>query len=274
MFKTRALTGSLLVLGLLAAPSAALAEADDLTLTPSESIEAAGAVDPTSVEAASLVQSEGSLVSSSGPTVVEIGGDASEGVVLTTPNGDQVEIGLPGDPDKRGRLVGDSVVFEETAPATNVVVQAVEGGGTRQLITIADDSAPRRHEFSISIPDGGRSLVSDDGSVLVVDQNEQLVTSVDAPWARDAAGVAVPTRFEVNGSTVTQVIDFSADSAFPVTADPCWSCWWEKGRRIVQSRGGQSVICVGKIAIALVGAYRGQTPNLTQQKACSNALGR
>ena len=42
-----------------------------------------------------------------------------------------------------------------------------------------------------------------------------------APWAKDANGVAVPTHFEIQDGSVTQIINHtSGEYTYPITADP------------------------------------------------------
>lgn len=52
----------------------------------------------------------------------------------------------------------------------------------------------------------------------------QQVATIGAAWAVDANGTAVPTRYEIDGTTLTQVVETDAQTAFPVVADPSW--WW------------------------------------------------
>lgn len=49
---------------------------------------------------------------------------------------------------------------------------------------------------------------------------ERAFGAVAAPWAVDATGQSVPTRYEIEGQALVQVIDFTAATAFPVVADP------------------------------------------------------
>ncbi|WKB36474.1 hypothetical protein QS257_05045 [Terrilactibacillus sp. S3-3] len=50
-----------------------------------------------------------------------------------------------------------------------------------------------------------------------------IVTSIFQPaWAKDANGNNVHTHYEVNGDTITQVIDTDNTTAYPVVADPNW----------------------------------------------------
>lgn len=51
-----------------------------------------------------------------------------------------------------------------------------------------------------------------------------LIGGFTPAWATDANGNDVPTRYELNGSTLTQIVDHqSADVAYPVVADPAYS---------------------------------------------------
>lgn len=53
---------------------------------------------------------------------------------------------------------------------------------------------------------------------------EQIVSTISTPWAVDANGMSIPTHYKISGNTLTQVVESSTDTAFPVTADPSW--WW------------------------------------------------
>ncbi|NLC98978.1 MAG: hypothetical protein GX678_07865 [Actinomycetales bacterium] len=46
------------------------------------------------------------------------------------------------------------------------------------------------------------------------------VAEIETPWAVDANGEPVETRFELDGNTLTQVIETNNNTAFPVVADP------------------------------------------------------
>ncbi len=61
---------------------------------------------------------------------------------------------------------------------------------------------------------------NDTREVLLLGPNDELLTTFDPAWAKDANGAPVPTRYEIEGNTLVQVVDFTADTAFPVVADP------------------------------------------------------
>lgn len=115
----------------------------------------------------------------------------------------------------------------------STAVQALPDGSVRALIVAADVQAPHAYRFPIALPDGGRlarlsevmdvPADTDAGDVFVVDAAGNLVGGFRPPWATDAAGAPVPTRYRIEGSTLVQQVDFTATTAFPVVADPWWN---------------------------------------------------
>lgn len=120
-------------------------------------------------------------------------------------------------------VVGRTAVYRPSAatPSTRIAAQSVEGG-MRALINISDASAPERYPFVF----GGqvaRLELKPNGSVDTLDADGAVIGTVQAPWARDANGVAVPTHFEIEGTTLTQVVEHrSGTYAYGITADPAW----------------------------------------------------
>ena len=98
------------------------------------------------------------------------------------------------------------------------------------------------------------------GAAVIVGADGVPVASVQAPWAYDANGRAIPTQFEVNGATLTQVVEHSG-AAYPVVADPqTLYFWWGQALKFTRSEtatiaasadnaGVVSVVC-GLIASA------------------------
>ncbi|MFF5253510.1 DNRLRE domain-containing protein [Streptomyces leeuwenhoekii] len=69
-----------------------------------------------------------------------------------------------------------------------------------------------------------------DGQLFTVvpDQPREQVGFFEAPWAKDANGDAVPTRYEVQDGYLVQSVDFTESTAFPVVIDPgFWSTAWK-----------------------------------------------
>jgi hypothetical protein len=65
----------------------------------------------------------------------------------------------------------------------------------------------------------GQRAEPDGAGGLVVLQGNDVVATIDAPWAVDAHGRDLPTRYSVEGDTIVQSVD-TADATFPVVADP------------------------------------------------------
>lgn len=122
-----------------------------------------------------------------------------------------------------------TVTYAYEDEAFNVHLQVLESpdpellsDGIRSLIEIQDATAATEYVFETQVPDGTQLEVAADGSVLGTDPDENIVLIVPAPWAVDAEGEAVPTRYRVEGTDLIQEVDFTATDAFPVIADPVW----------------------------------------------------
>lgn len=91
------------------------------------------------------------------------------------------------------------------------------------LITMLDASAPTRYEFLLDSFDYDRLEVQSDGSVVALDRDGKFVFGIAPPWARDANGQTVPTRFLANGKRLIQLVkvdEAEGPVQFPVIADP------------------------------------------------------
>ena len=80
--------------------------------------------------------------------------------------------------------------------------------------------------FDELVPEGFSMVVRSDGSAEVRDRDGQKTSDINRPWARDAKGVSLKTRYEARGTTLVQHVDTS-NATFPVVADP-WvtNGWW------------------------------------------------
>jgi hypothetical protein len=142
---------------------------------------------------------------------------------LELPGGGALTLDLPatGSADKEGL----TTVFNGTAPDTQVAVQPT-AEGLRALITIDSPTAPERFPFPVG-GDVAQLVSQDDGSVLALDADGVIVTTLTPPWARDADGKDVPTHYELDGTTVVQVVNHhSGTYAYGITADPWFVVWF------------------------------------------------
>lgn len=59
------------------------------------------------------------------------------------------------------------------------------------------------------------------GGITIFDSANAYLGAVSPAWATDALGRSVPTRYELDGLTLTQVVDHSSRSVtYPIVADP------------------------------------------------------
>lgn len=119
-------------------------------------------------------------------------------------------------------------------------------GGIQTFIEIPTAQSPMEYEFPIDVPDGAMLNAQPDGSVFVMGSDGIPVAVVNVPWALDAEGSAVRTHFRVEGSTVIQVVEPDASTAFPVIADPDF--WWI----VTQSAGCLAEVAALSLAAAKV----------------------
>jgi len=120
-----------------------------------------------------------------------------------------------------------TVVFD--GDHTDLAVQATSDGIRLQTV-LNDASAPT--EFSYTFGEGVLPVLNADGSVsLTVAGTSADVTvavgQVDAPWAFDANGSALPTSYRVEGAELIQVIPHASSTiVYPVVADPSVTIGW------------------------------------------------
>ena len=149
---------------------------------------------------------------------------ASDGAGLALADGQTLTMGLPA--QGNGTSTETTAVFDGSAPDTGLVVQST-AAGLRALISIDSPSAPERFAFAVG-GDVASLSTQADGSVLALDARADAIARLAAPWARDANGRDVPTHFEIDGTTVIQVVEHrGGDFAYGVTADPFWSSVWK-----------------------------------------------
>lgn len=215
----------LMTTALAAVPSASSAHASTVSTS-----EIATALSTTSTSSHNLVAEpaqsstdvDSAAVATSDSLKVDVPKDPSSGVNVTA-DGRAMSISLPNanDAGKATRLPDGTVAYAGTNGSANAVVPT--DGGVQMLTTIKNANAPTRYTYEVSVPDGGKVSVIDDGRATVTDARGTVVMTVDVPWAKDANGVSVPTYYEANGTTLTQVVDHAGGNyAYPITADPRW----------------------------------------------------
>lgn len=185
--------------------------------------------------------------------------DADGVVALAGPAPTTLAVRLPAQAKAHHALVdqhGAVVYSADSKNDTALVVEPLVSGKVSIQTVIPNAGASNRYTYqlqsgvtAVERTDGGLDLVGvDPASGLKVS-----VGSVDAPWAFDASGAVVPTRYEVSGSTFTQVVQLSKSLTYPVVADPTygWTNWilptaylnWSESLKAAGDVAGVGVIC-------------------------------
>lgn len=214
-----------------AGPASALPRGD----SSSNAIEAIRAVAPAGIEGIANVPTSASGSLAIAATLqnaqVTIPVDPAAGVKLAF-GGRTLKIGLPfgGTADNAVAEQPGVVSYDNENGSTSVPV-VLDGGGIRINTVIATSDAPQRYAYPLDLPPGARIARDGDG-LLLFDANGDSLGSINAPWAIDANGRPVATHYEVNGTTVSQVVDHGVRTAYPVVADPeYWppvTFWWPR----------------------------------------------
>lgn len=148
--------------------------------------------------------------------IVEIGGTEGTALSIELP-----DLGGGGD----GALLEGAIAFPSSKLSSNAVIPTQTG--VQMLTSITSVHAPTRYAYEIALGEGQRLELSD-GGVVVVDADGKIEAAAAPPWAKDAHGRDIPTKYEVSGRTLTQIVDHSktADTVYRVVADPLWLAPW------------------------------------------------
>ena len=191
------------------------------------------------------VNEQGVVPSADNPDLV-MPEDASEPLSLSSDDesGPTIDIELPAVGEST--TAGDSTIYEGEQADTSVAVQPL-ANGLRAFIHIDNAQAAEAFDFPLS-GDVAELRLNDNGGFSAYTANGELIAIGDAPWARDANGAEVPTHYEINGTTLTQVVDHhGGDWAYGITADP--SVWKVlRCTAAITIAVGSTVFAVAKLA--------------------------
>jgi hypothetical protein len=172
--------------------------------------------------------SETALATHSSGVEVIVENDRSQPISLTSSDGGQLEITLPsGKASGSAEHVTPGVVAFDQEDGSHAAVAAKVDGSLQLLSVISEKAAPTRFSYGLSTDEPLELNLLADGSVAAYNEAGVPILAVAAPWATDANGNAVVTRFEVVGQELTQVVDHNiAGVAYPVVADPKLTWYW------------------------------------------------
>lgn len=155
-------------------------------------------------------------------TDISIPADATDGIAVVTSDGDHVGVGLPfaAAADDALALADGIVSYDNNNGSITVPVTKTDGTVAVNLVLSGPD-APSRYDFPVTVPAGAQLRIAEDGGAVIVAADGMVVAGFAPPWAKGADGAAIETRYEVSGTTLTQVIEHAAaTTAYPAVADP------------------------------------------------------
>lgn len=207
----------------------AVSYADDVeNTTPAEAtaaiVDAAPAVLEGVADVATVTTGSTAIDAIVAGTDIVVPTDPAAGIVVDPAQGPAVTIGLPSaqSADNAKPVTDGAVVYDNNNGSATVPV--VKSDGSVQInTTIASAEAPTTYRYPITVPEGGSLRLNADGSVSVLDAAGDFASGFGVPWAKDAAEQPVATHYELDGTTLVQVVEHRADGVqYPVVADPSW----------------------------------------------------
>lgn len=155
-----------------------------------------------------------------------------------------VEVSLPGNSSKPATLDSAKSRIQVTLPASTRASKAVnqrkefptfnngdgsltttvpKNDGSLQIVTtIESATAPTEYTYTLGLKPGSVLHELNGGTIAILTPDgDEFLGGIAAPWAKDANSKAIPTRYVIDGTKLTQIIDHRADGiAYPVVADP------------------------------------------------------
>ncbi|WP_144660043.1 hypothetical protein [Paenarthrobacter nicotinovorans] len=112
-------------------------------------------------------------------------------------------------------------VFRTESNSTKIYVQPTLNG-VRLLSAIGDASSPRAFSYEIDAGDNVTAQERPDGGIRLFAANGAPLGAFEAPWAVDAAGKKLNTTYTWEDGILTQSVEVTSSTKYPVLADPSW----------------------------------------------------
>lgn len=165
---------------------------------------------------------EASVTKGSGVTL-EIPWNSGEGVEILSEEF-ELTIYLPNAnlAQRASKTAQGTLIFPSTTASSNSVIPS--SSGVQMITTISNEFAPERYTYEVETSETDNFRINEDGSASLIDSSGFLKVFIPAPWAIDASGASIPTHYEVDGKSLTQVIEHTSIEtvAYPIAADPIW----------------------------------------------------
>lgn len=204
-----------------------------------DTIDEAGASDP-------LVTPDGGLSYATGEVTVEVPANPEDGLEVDV-DGIAISIKLP-EADSGSELDIESSGFGsyDHNDGTYTVPVVLPDGELQINTVIANEDAPTSFTYGIELPEGGQMVDAGSGAVAVLDGSGEAVALILPPWALDAEGRVLETRYEINGEELTQVVTHDlSEVAYPVVADPQFVWYWGPSVQLNRSETKSATTATG-----------------------------
>ena len=150
--------------------------------------------------------------------------NASTGEMATVPEGVAL-LHLPvKDVHDNKALLGDDDMVIYRGTNFDIAVDASAKGFASYIVAL-NENAPTSYDFGVDLPSGYKLSEDGDGGVEVLNDENDVVGVIEAPWAVDSNGESVPTQYKLRGGALVQTLQHSGAS-YPVVADPDYEFGW------------------------------------------------
>lgn len=197
-------------------------------------------IDVTGTEDANLDYNSSSkytVIADGNEALVKIPESSNDEIIIDDGLGNTTGMQLPEEVKNSEAYVSDSgiVMYQNSDENITIGVQSLQESndsvnfeGYRTTIVIDDANAQKDYSFEYNLDEGCKLISAaeylgdeyDTGEVYLVDNTNQIISIIDAPWAKDANGNELNTYYVIEGNKIIQHIDFDENTAFPVVADP------------------------------------------------------
>jgi hypothetical protein len=193
------------------------------------------------------------------------GAAACVGLIAAATIGTSVASAAPGESEATAKTSDGSSIswdvpsestLQRSADATAQPTFRTSGSDTdvSTVITIPNAESPSEYRFPLTLPDGAGTEPQPDGSINILNSTGKPIGSFTAPWAKDAAGKAVPTSISIEDGVLIQKVDLSTTQSFPVTADPHYTWGIVTGTVYFNRSETQRIGSLGSVT-GLVGTF-------------------
>ncbi len=142
-------------------------------------------------------------------------------ITLAPQHGTAISVELPfAEHMEEGTQAADGSVLYSSSGDTDFVVQVFGDASVAIHSVIGSPRAPHSIPYDFSLPSAAELKLLSDGAVLVSDSRGDFLALVAKPWATDAAGRKLETRYEIAGHTLVQIVEPGHNPSYPIVADP------------------------------------------------------